>query len=382
MAVNSKELNEQTSSVSMSTEEFSAGMTQSSNSLATVTSHISSVAASIEEINSTLSTVAAAAEETSTMVQESSTLVDTIQRSIIKASDSVKLVSSAFNSVAESVSKMDKSLAAVKEHSIDAKNKVSDADAKAKNTNEVIRHLETASRQIGKIVNVISDIADQTNMLALNAAIEAAGAGDAGRGFMVVANEVKELAKQTTGATGEIADQIENMQKDMLVAVSAVLEITAIINGMTEYINSFANEISGQQKLSDGIADESAAAAKQMNEINTEINRISENSKSVTNTVGDSTRSVNEIAKATANLVAGTQEIAMNSERASNNISEINNTAKDMASGLLNISKNIQLINTEAGAVQENAGSTKQSSEELLKIANDLEEMISKYKTS
>src|SRR5215469_9831249 len=107
---------------------------------------------------------------------------------------------------------------------------------KAKNTNDIIQRLETASRQIGKIVDMISDIADQTNMLALNAAIEAAGAGEAGKGFMIVANEVKELAKQTAAATDEIAEQIENMQKNMPEAVGAVAEIAATINGMIEFM--------------------------------------------------------------------------------------------------------------------------------------------------
>ena len=380
MASNSKGLSEQTSVVSTATEEFSAGMTQSSNSLSTASSHISAVASSIEEINSTISTVAAAAEETSTRVQQSSTLVDSIQTSISNASNSVNLVSDAFNRVAGSVDEINKSISLVSEHSLTAMDKMSDADEKAKGTNVIIQRLETASKQIGKIVSVISDIADQTNMLALNAAIEAAGAGEAGKGFMVVANEVKELAKQTADATDEIAEQIENMQKNMPEAVGAVSEIVVIINGMTEFMNSFTQEIAQQGKRSDQIADESAAAARRMNEITDEINRISENALSVTKTVVESSKGVNEIAKSTAELVIGSQEIAMNSERASNNISEINRAAKEMAAGLIDISKNIQLINDESGAVQDSADLTKRSSEELLKTASDLEEFISKFK--
>jgi len=382
MAANGKGLNAQTSSVSTATEEFSAAMTQSVGALSTASTHISAVASSIEEINSTISTVAAAAEETSARVNQSSELVDSIQNSIVKASDSVKMVSDAFNNVADSVDDISKSIVVVSEHSTDAKNQMSDAGIKAKNTNEIIRRLEAASKQIGKIISVINDIADQTNMLALNAAIEAAGAGEAGKGFMVVANEVKELAKQTADATDEIADHIENMQKNMPEAVGAVTEITAIIDGMIEYVNSFAAEMSHQEKRSDEITTESAAAAKRMNEIAAEIDSISENAKSVTRTVVDSTKGVNEIAKSTAELVIGTQEIAMNSERASNNISEITRTANEMVSGLVDISRNIQMINEEAGTSQLSADAAKNSSEELLKTANGMDELISKYKTS
>ena len=380
MASNSKGLNKQTSSASTSAEEFSAGMTQSSNSLSTASIHISAVASSIEEINSTIATLAAAAEQTSMRVDQSSSLVDSIKESISKASGTVDHVSNAFNSVAESVVEINKSIAVISKQCVVTVDKMSDAEEKATNTNMTIQRLEAASKQIGKIVNVINDIADQTNMLALNAAIEAAGAGEAGKGFMVVANEVKELARQTAKATDEIATQIENMQMYMPDAVDAVTEITAIINTMSGFMNSLSEEILQQGNRSDQIAEDSSYAAKRMSEINTEINRISENAVSVTNTVIDSTKGVNEIAQSIAELVVGTQEIAMNSERASNNISEIDHSAKEMAIGLVEISRAIHLIDAEASAIQQSADSTKESSEELLSIADDLGTFSERFK--
>jgi len=379
-AQNIASLNSQTSSVSAVTEEFSTGMAQSSNSLSTATAHIMAVASSIEETNATIGTIAAAAEETSTRVSQSSDLVESIKDSIAKASDSARMVARSFDSVAGSVDEINKSLALVGGQCTATKGRVSNADEKARNTNAAIQRLEAASKQIGKIVGVISDFADQTNMLALNAAIEAAGAGEVGKGFMVVANEVKELAKQTADASDEIAEQIENMQRSMPEAVGAVSEITVIISEMTEFITSFTQEISVQGQRSDRIAEDSMAAARMMGDITAEINRISDNAVSVTKTVVDSAKGTNEIAKSISELVVGAQDIAMNSERATNNIKEIDRAAKEMVSGLNEISKSVQLIDAEAGTVQGGADATKASSVTLLRTANDLEAMISKFK--
>ncbi len=380
MADNSKSLNEQTSFVSATIEEFSSGMMQSSHSLSTATTHISAVASSIDEINSTISAVAAAAEETNTRVEQSSQLVDSIKNSISTASGSVTLVSDTFNSVAKSVDEINKSILSINDHCANAMRQVSDADSKAKSAHLIIQQLEAASKQIGKIVNIISDIADQTNMLALNAAIEAAGAGEAGKGFMIVANEVKDLARQTANATGEIADQIENMQKSMPEAVGAVSIITKITDGLAEFMQALNLEVTQQGKRSDQIAVESASAAHRMSEITLEIGRISENAQSVSRTVLDSTKGVNEIARSTAELVVGTQEIAMNSERASNNIREIDRAAKEMSAGLVDISKNIQLIHSETISVQESAIHTSEASQELFNTANGMETFVSRFK--
>lgn len=99
---------------------------------------------------------------------------------------------------------------------------ITDMRGEISNTAEVIRRLEADSGRIGKVLEVIRGIADQTNLLALNAAIEAARAGEAGRGFAVVADEVRTLAQRTAQSTAEIHQIIDTVQTGALNAVKAI----------------------------------------------------------------------------------------------------------------------------------------------------------------
>ena len=132
----------------------------------------------------------------------------------------------------------------------------------AEATNQQIAGLADAAQKIGDVVQLIRDIAEQTNLLALNATIEAARAGEAGRGFAVVASEVKSLAVQTSKATEEIASQILAVQGSTATAVDAIRNIAGRMREISDYTSAVTASVEQQNAATSEISQNVAGAAQ------------------------------------------------------------------------------------------------------------------------
>lgn len=257
-----------------------------------------------DEIGEIIRKLAAASEKTASNVTDVNGLVGQIAENTGNVSNFTHDVSTSVNSVVLAMKEINISLNEISQSCLRSKNITADAEVKARDTNEIIEKLNASSKQIGKIVKVIDEIADQTNMLALNAAIEAAGAGEAGKGFAVVAGEVKELAKQTAESTEEIGQQIEAMQSSMANAVSAMGTILKVIDEMTGITNIIAAAVAEQSAVSGNISNAVVAAAEKVKLISERTRDIALSSQSAAKSISEASVGVRDLA-ATASELSG-----------------------------------------------------------------------------
>lgn len=176
--------------------------------------------------------------------------------------------------------------------------------ARVYEASQTVEKLGSRSDQIGEIINTIEDIADQTNLLALNAAIEAARAGEQGRGFAVVADEVRALAERTTRATREIGNMIKSIQKETRDAVVSMQEGVRQVEagsheaknsgGSLESIVSRINEVTMQ-------VNQIAVASEQQSATTCQI---SENVNQITDGIGQTAQGAKESASAASQLAS------------------------------------------------------------------------------
>ncbi|MBA4034018.1 MAG: methyl-accepting chemotaxis protein [Bradyrhizobium sp.] len=263
-----------------------------------IVSNVSSSAVQLEAAAGTLTRTAETTQSLSSQVAGASE----------EASSNMQSVASATEELSASVDEIGRR---VKESS-----QIADAAVRqAEQTDGRIGKLSRAAQEIGDVVKLITAIAEQTNLLALNATIEAARAGEAGRGFAVVASEVKSLASQTAKATDEISNHISGMQGATQESVAAIKEIGGTIGKISDIASTIASAVEQQSSATQEIArsvqnvaqgtQEAAANVMQVNRGATETGSASEEVlNSARSLSSESTRLREELDRFMANIRA------------------------------------------------------------------------------
>jgi methyl-accepting chemotaxis protein len=254
--------------------------------------------AAVGNIVRTVSGASTELEASAQILTRTAETTQALSGTVAAASDQASLN---VRSVASATEQLGSSIREISRHVHESSGIAVEAVKQAEKTDRRVNELLHAAGRIGDVVKLITAIAEQTNLLALNATIEAARAGEAGRGFAVVASEVKALATQTARATDEIGTQIDSMQTATRESVDAIKEIGATIKGISEITTTIAAAVEQQGAATHEIARHMSEAAK--------------STSLAAGHIGDVNRGAGETGSASSQVLAAAQSLARESNQ-------------------------------------------------------------------
>ena len=258
---------------------------------------VGSASTELEASSSTLASTAQRAQELTSVVVVASG----------EATSNVQSVATATEELSSSVNEISRQVQ-------ESARMASEAVNQARATTDRVSELSIAATRIGDVVELINTIAGQTNLLALNATIEAARAGEAGRGFAVVASEVKTLAEQTAKATGEISQQISGIQNATQESVTAIRDISATIERLSEVSSTIAAAVEEQ------------GAATQ--EISRNVQQAAHGTQQVSTNITDVQRGATETGSASSQVLSTAKMLATDSTRLKDEVGKFLRTVR------------------------------------------------------
>ncbi|WP_433294213.1 methyl-accepting chemotaxis protein [Actinoplanes sp. CA-030573] len=274
----------------------------------TLNATAASVAGMVGKVTTSSELLASASEQLSAVSAQLSAAAEQTSAQVNTVSDSAGTVSQGVQAVAAGADQMGVSIREIATNAGEAAGVAAGAADTAQATNLSVQKLGAASAQIGTVVALITSIAEQTNLLALNATIEAARAGEAGKGFAVVASEVKDLAQETARATDDITRQVAAIQAETASTVEAIGQIADVIATINDYTGTIAAAVEQQTATTTEIARSVGQAAEGSSSIAETIAGVAQAAQQVTSGATETQQTANELARTAADLQATVAE--------------------------------------------------------------------------
>jgi len=274
------------------------------------------------QVAQSITTVAQGANKQLQLANITSTVVNEMTKGIQQVTDNTMIVAESAQKTSLTADEGGKAIQT-------AVHQMQVIEEKTHHTAAVVAELEGKSKQIGKIVEVISNIAGQTNLLALNAAIEAARAGDAGRGFSVVAEEVRKLAEQSSQSTKEIIDLITEIQAKTNNAVTFMTDSKKEVNAGTAVVNLAGKSFTGIVQMVQQISE-------QIHEISAASQQLASGSQSVIDSAEKIAQESKRSAEQTQTISAATEEQSASMEEIATSSQKLNSMAIDLQTTIHN----------------------------------------------